>query len=166
MNSGTITIFLVMLAVASIEAGLCESSARGTESSKQHEFSLNLKVEGRSTFVTLSSNITTRPLKLLIDCGATLSLVASDVIKPGAVDESHREIVYGCENRDIETLGLAHVMISLKGNRNIDIQMHVMNRTNIRPNCDGYLGFDVMVKYNMTVDLDKHKLIFRFSREE
>ncbi|XP_031625653.1 uncharacterized protein LOC116342279 [Contarinia nasturtii] len=166
MNLTTIALVIVILAVASMEATFCGRSERENESPKSpNEHTANFVVENCKPFIILWSNITIKPVKLMIDTGATLTVVASDLVNPDVLDTSDRVSIYGIAGPDakMETLGVAHSILSFSDHKKVDIEIHAIDKKYIRGLYDGYFGNDLMIKYKMKIDTKRSKLIFRLN---
>lgn len=104
-------------------------------------------------FITLKSNLCERPLKFLLDTGASLSLIADDII----LDQTtiHKFIINICgitgKEASIRTQGLIKGLLTM-GNEFIPSTFHIINRKYSGP-ADGYLGYDFLFKYGATIDI-------------
>lgn len=118
-------------------------------------------------FAILQSNITIRPVKLLIDTGSPITLLASNLIISEIVFiENERKKLQGVagSNVQIQTDGCTHAMLSSNDNDHncvmFDVKMYLVDKKQFAQE-DGYLGFDVLHQYNATIDIPNKKMTFR-----
>lgn len=111
-----------------------------------------------SRHVYLHSDITIRPIELLLDTGSMITLLAGDLLRNDVPICSSSLIITGItgSNNAITTLGSASGNIWIK---------QTPLRTNFqlidRAFCglkDGYLGMDFLLKYRAIIDLHNNKI--------
>lgn len=125
------------------------------------EYATDLIIENGASFVILHTNITNRPIKLLLDTGAALTLIVSDLIKSKvSFNAAHRTNLHGMTTSivDVQTYGTVHVILSFEDN-NINMKMHVIDKK-YAVQGDGYLGFDFMYQFNAKIDMPTRKLFY------
>lgn len=112
-------------------------------------------LEDGAPFLQLSTNLCERPIKLLIDTGASLSLIASDLI-PRDMPRNEREInLYGVVGKDasIKTKGIVYTILMFD-NQFLYMASHLIDRK-YAPKYDGFLGFDFFSMYKTKIDMQK-----------
>lgn len=135
--------------------------------SKPQILTIKLIFEGKSPFVLLNTNLSNRPLKLLVDTGATLSLVSQNTITNSRKFVNYRINLYGLPGRDaaaIQTSGMVNGTSTI-GDCQIGTSLHLIDGK-YTGNADGYLGFDFLTKYKAIIDLGNGTLALRLGEIE
>lgn len=111
--------------------------------------------ENGAPYVLLKTNLCKRPIKLLVDTGASVSLVASDLITEEINKQNYSINLYGLIGKDvsIQTEGLIYGIFSIN-DRLLGTTLHLVNRKYAGP-ADGYLGYDFLSLYRANIDLKK-----------
>lgn len=110
-------------------------------------------------FTYIKSNITKFCTKMLIDTGAALTLISSDLIKAGTiVDTTDKIELFGISGYEkfITTIG----SVQAKLNNAVDIKMFLLDRRYMR-NLDIIFGFDAMKEYDVKIDMINKMLRFQ-----
>lgn len=123
---------------------------------------MDIIIENRAIYAIFRTNATIRPIKLLVDTGAMITVVASDLMKPEAIVKNDSKNLCGITGTEIQvkTCGTTHVAIlssKLKDNA-VNIKMHLFDRKYL-VNGDGYLGFDFMHQLRTMIDIANKKLV-------
>lgn len=125
-----------------------------------HTHIVDIIVEDGLPYVTLHTNITIRPAKLLIDTGASVTVVASDMFKRGVVNTKKTISGGGLDpDAEIRTLGVATAALSFTGHVKLNLKMHVLDRK-FTQYCDGILGFETINKYKLVFYMPTKKLVY------
>lgn len=106
-------------------------------------------------FILLNTSLCERPIKLYIDTGATVSIIADDVIKNDIIIENDTLNLLGITGKEvsIKTLGMVHSIFQM-GNTFLKSKLHTVDRKYAGPG-DGFLGFDFLAPYKVNIDLDQ-----------
>lgn len=125
-----------------------------------NECTLDLIVENDALFVILQTNVTVRPVKLMIDTGSAITLVDSNLFKTGSYDKKLRTNLRGISSSkdQVQTFGMASSRITFKKNT-LKMNLHVIDKKCCVKE-DGYLGFDFLNQYDAEIDMPTKKLIF------
>lgn len=118
-------------------------------------------IHGRSPFIYLHTNLTNRPLKMLIDTGAAISLIVKNSIE----DDSNKRdfklklLGIGGQEKGTETAGIIDTTITINGCR-LHTTFHILeqNAFNIG---DGILGFDILYQFRAKIDIEKKCIQFK-----
>lgn len=115
--------------------------------------------------ITLNINFCTRPVNLLLDTGASISLISADVTKPNSENGSSIKL-YGINGKatPIETTGFANGETTINSVE-IPITLHIIDRIHAGP-ADGYLGFDFLSKYHSMIDLENGTISIKLRESE
>lgn len=103
--------------------------------------------ENGAPFIYIQTNLCERPLKLLIDTGAAISLLASDVVENDTHKIDYIVNLFGIIGKDIsvKTEGMIHCIFTID-DRHLGTTLHLINRKHAGP-ADGYLGYDFLCPY-------------------
>lgn len=106
-------------------------------------------------FMLLCTNLCDRPLKMLIDTGAAVSIVAGDLIKNSIQKNDYFFNLFGIAGKDVSvtTEGMIYGIFNF-GNTYLGATLHIVDRK-YTGSGDGYLGFDFLAPYRVTMDLNK-----------
>lgn len=115
----------------------------------KHEFIL----ENGIPFIFLETNLCERPIKLFVDTGAAVSIIANDVIENEVIRENYILNLFGIAGKEfpIKTEGMVHGIIDFN-NTFLGSTFHLVDRKYIGT-ADGYLGFDFLAPYKVNIDL-------------
>lgn len=111
-------------------------------------------LEKGAPFIHLKTSLCKRPLKLLIDTGASVSIIASNVINKSIHKISHFFTLFGIAGKEVSvtTEGMVHSIFNFN-NTYLGSTFHLVDRKYLG-NVDGYLGFDFLAPYKVAVDLE------------
>lgn len=113
-----------------------------TESNKilEHKFFY----EKGAPFILLHTNLCQRPLKLLIDTGASVSILASDIVSKNIHKTNYCFSLFGNAGREVSvtTQGMVHAIFKFD-NTYLGSTLHLVERKYVGT-ADGYLGFDLI----------------------
>lgn len=111
--------------------------------------------ENSMPYILMKSNLCERPIKLFIDTGAAVSIIANDVVKNEVIKENYILNLFGIAGKEIsiKTQGMIHNTF-LMGNISLQTKLHIVDRKYIGPS-DGYLGFDFLAPYKVNIDLNE-----------
>lgn len=123
-------------------------------------------IEGNSPFIYLHTNLTNRPLKMLLDTGASLSIINRDSIgiEPNLRDLKLHLYGIGGKERGIETLGIIDAEIKINGCK-IKASLHVIEADTLNL-ADGILGFDFLQLYKAKYDMENNIVEFKLQEIE
>lgn len=111
--------------------------------------------ENGMPYILLETNLCARPIKLFIDTGATVSIIANDVVKNEVIKENYILNLFGIAGKEdsVNTQGMLHGIFSMD-NTSLKTKLHLIDRKYVGPG-DGYLGFDFLAPYKVNIDLNK-----------
>lgn len=123
----------------------------------------DLIIEKGAAFAICRTNITKRPVKLLVDTGASVTLITSELVKDNVFIQNLKINLFGVTGTDvkIQTNGIAHGVLNFEGN-SMGIAMHLVDKK-YAGTADGYLGFDFLYQYKTILDLANKKLIYQLN---
>lgn len=131
----------------------------------KNSITTNIFTEKGAAYILLKSDFTERPyLKLLIDTGASITLIAQDVIKKDTKIKDYIIKLFGVvKNVSIKTQGLIEGKIIIN-NQELDSTVHLIEREHSGP-ADGYIGFDILSSYKTIIDMNLMQITFNTSNE-
>lgn len=111
--------------------------------------------ENGAPYILLNTDLCERPIKLYIDTGVSVSIIADDVIRNDIIKKNEILNIFGIadEEASIKTQGIVHNIFSM-GNTLLKTKLHVVDRKYVGPG-DGYLGFDFLAPYRVNIDLNE-----------
>lgn len=114
--------------------------------------------ENNAPFILIKTNLCHRPLKFLIDTGASLSLISNEIIPKNIYKKDWKINLYGLMGKEmpIRTKGTINTILNLDG-QNINTLFHVVDGKFSGPG-DGYLGYDFLSLYKARIDLQSMHL--------
>lgn len=123
-----------------------------------------LIIERGAAFAICTTNITIRPIKLLVDTGASLTLVAAYLIKHSVYIQPHKLNSFGVTGSEfkIQTEGIVHGQMIFPDN-SIGMAMHLVDKKYAGV-ADGYLGFDFLCQYKATINIAEKRLIYEIHK--
>lgn len=112
-------------------------------------------------YIMLETNLTKRPLKMLVDTGASLSIVSSHVIENSLPfrDTKFNLYGFGSASAGVQTRGIIDATATIN-NCDVGISLHVIDKTWGSP-ADGFLGFDFLTKNKAHIDMECSKIYFK-----
>lgn len=117
-------------------------------------FRMKIVIENGMPFITVGSNQTKRPLKLLVDTGAMSTVIAEDTLKRTAKKYGNRINILGNNNNETEfwTYGLVDIFLPREFGA-LKLPVCVMDRNHFGGGIlDGVLGFDLMDRHRMRIN--------------
>lgn len=110
-------------------------------------------IERKSPFIYLYTELTNRPLKMLIDTGASVSIINKDSIETDQKLRDFKVNLYGVGGKEkgIETMGMIDTTIKINGCK-IKASFHVIEKDTLDTG-DGILGFDFLQFYKAKYDM-------------
>lgn len=104
--------------------------------------------------ITLETNFTTRPITLLVDTGAQITIIADDIVTIGQKLIKQKIQLTGFDGGDssASTKGMLNGKFLTNDGNEWPVEAHVVDRKTAGP-YDGYLGYDFLQKYNSIIDL-------------
>lgn len=109
--------------------------------------------ENNAPYILIQTNLCYRPLKFLIDTGASLSLLSNEIISKKSYKRNCKINLYGLVGKEmpIRTKGTIDTLLTLD-NQSINTTFHVVDKKFSGPG-DGYLGYDFLSLYKAHIDL-------------
>lgn len=128
---------------------------------KYENVSYDITIENSAPFITIEALSIDRPIKLLIDTGASVSLILSQLLSPKAVVQNHKCKLFGLGSSEngILSEGLLHTNTTING-ISLGLSLHVIDQKYIG-SIDGFLGFDFLMNYNTNIDIRDRKINFK-----
>ncbi|XP_031625651.1 uncharacterized protein LOC116342277 [Contarinia nasturtii] len=155
MKPIAISTLLIILAVAL----LAEAVPSGRKE-PPNKHTTNIIFEGKLMYAYFRSNVTIRPIRLLIDTGAGMTMITSDVIKPNEINLKDGMKYWGLiPDAKKNTLGTTYGDLSFSGNATISAKIQIIDRKDSFFG-DGILGFDTMQKHFVEIDFLSRQLIY------
>lgn len=118
--------------------------------------------ENGASFLYLQTNLRKEPLKLLVDTGAFITLLAEDVFEKYThkIIFNNKLDLYGIsgEEASIKTKGVVNGMIGFN-NHLIETKMHLVERKYAGPG-DGSLGFDFLTSFKAIINMIEMSIKF------
>lgn len=121
-----------------------------------HEDILEQRIfdENGAAYIFLETNLTNRPLKLMVDTGASISLVAIDAISDSTKMLNFIVKLSGIVGGiTVNTKGMVQGVLSIDGCF-LGTTLHVVDREHAGP-ADGYLGYDFLMPYMAIINMNK-----------
>lgn len=111
--------------------------------------------ENGAPYLNVSTNLYDRPLKFLIDTGASISLISSDALHKETSKIDYVVNLYGIMGKDVsvKTEGMVNGILSFDGHF-LGTTLHVVDKRFAGP-ADGYIGFDFLSPYRVVIDLNE-----------
>lgn len=140
------------------------NSLQPISSDNFNSVSQNIFIENHAPFIMLQTNLTNRPIKMLIDTGASISLLASHIItnKITLGEPKFRLFGFGNTINGILTNGMTEAIAEVD-NSKINIALHVIDVNWTGP-AEGFIGFDFLTKYNAHIDMENMKIYLRLRK--
>lgn len=111
--------------------------------------------EKGAPFIFLKTNLCERPLKLLIDTGAAVSIIANDIVSEDIHKSNYIFKLFGIAGKDVSvtTEGMVHGILDFN-KAFLTTTFHLVDRK-YAGGGDGYLGFDFLAPYKVSMDMNK-----------
>lgn len=106
-------------------------------------------------FILLKTNLCSKPVKLLVDTGAAISIIASDLILENTKIIKYIINLFGISGKEnaIMTKGLVNGVF-IFGNNHLGTTLHLIDRVHSGFG-DGFLGYDFISSYGLQIDIRK-----------
>lgn len=126
-----------------------------TNSNEKYIIEHKIFTENGAPFIYLNTNLCDKPLKFLIDTGATITILASDVITKEVTKINYIVNLFGIVGKEasVQTEGMVQSIFSIS-NRPFGTTLHLVDRKYSGP-ADGYLGYDFLSPYKVNIDLNR-----------
>ena len=111
--------------------------------------------EKGAPFIFLNTNLCNRPLKLLVDTGAAVSIIANDIINKDTNKTNYSITLFGIAGSEISvtTKGMVYGILEFDSSL-LGTTLHLVERK-YAGSGDGYLGFDFLGTYKVKIDLNE-----------
>lgn len=131
-----------------------ENSRRVTE---------NIIVEKATPYMMLHTNLTEGPIKILIDTGASVSIIAKEAItnEIDTQDTKYKLLGFNSKRDGVTTAGIANAEATI-GGKKLKIPFHMVEKSCLG-NLNGLLGFDFLIRYGASIDLSNNKIHFEIA---
>lgn len=118
----------------------------------------------------ITTNFTTRPIELLVDTGAQITLINEQLLKDDIILQNKPIQLTGFDGTTnaTTTKGMYVGKFFTEDQMSWPVEAHIVDRKSAGP-YDGYLGYDFLQYYNAIIDLEKGTLQLRIlpeNREE
>lgn len=123
----------------------------------------DITLENNAPFIFLQTNLAERPLKLLLDTGASISIISSCAISKNIERNKYIVNLFGITGKEnsVKTEGIVHG-ISLIDDCMLGTSFHLIDKKYAGP-ADGYLGFDFLSQYGCIINLKSMRIEFRLN---
>lgn len=110
--------------------------------------------ENGAAYAYVKTNLSDRPIKLLIDTGASISIIASNIITNETKILDFTVKLSGIvKSASVETKGLVHGVLQMS-NCLLGTAFHLVDKEHAGP-ADGYLGYDFLMSYKATINISQ-----------
>lgn len=116
---------------------------------------------------TVKSDVSKKPIKLLIDCGADITIVAEDMLRPHIQPKKPVYLMTGVSGPEnaVSTKGVVMTTFTTEEEDNWIAEIHIVDR-NCTGSFDGFLGVDFLSKYKAIIDMEKGILTLRMEESD
>ena len=124
----------------------------------ENEIILKIHVENAVAFVYLNTNVCKRAIKMIIDTGASITILADDIVKKEVSKINYIVNLYGIFGKETscKTNGVVVGLVNVE-DKYFATTMHLVDRKYSGIG-DGYLGFDTLSAYKAVIDINNMTL--------
>ncbi|RYE21911.1 MAG: hypothetical protein EOP45_08990, partial [Sphingobacteriaceae bacterium] len=125
------------------------------ENERYKEIEHKIYTKNGAPFILINTNLNERPLKLLIDTGASISLISKTSISE-KINRTDLEVnIFGIVGKDVSvrTEGMVNAIFKIEEHY-LSTTLHVVDKQYAGPG-DGYLGYDFFAPYKVIIDMNK-----------
>lgn len=128
---------------------------------KYENISEDIFIEGSAPFIILRTKSINRPIKMLMDTGASVGIISSRFLKPDTELQNIRHKLFGLGSKGngIISMGILQTNAIING-ISLGLSLHVIDHS-ILGSIDGLLGFDFLINYRATIDINNLKVHFK-----
>lgn len=129
--------------------------------SKRELLTHKIFYEDNASFILFELNNINGPLKMLIDTGASISLISSDSVPNDIKIENYKINLFGITGKEksISTSGLIYSLAKIDDCM-LGTTLHIIDKKHLG-NADGILGFDFLFDYNAVIDIKNSEIQFK-----
>lgn len=118
-------------------------------------------VENNTPFIMLRTNLTLRPLKMIVDTGATIGIIVDGVIDKEREISGTKLKIFGIggHREGVETIGIVDSETFING-QILPTKFHILKNAHLNV-ADGLLGFDFLRRYKARIDMENEIITFK-----
>lgn len=130
---------------------------------KFENISGDILVENLAPYIILKTNSIDGPIKLLMDTGASVSIISSRFISPNTELQNFRCKLFGLSSNGegILSMGILHTNTIING-VSLGLSLNVIDQKCLG-SIDGILGFDFLLNYGAIIDMENFKVHFKLN---
>lgn len=130
---------------------------------KYENISHDITIENYAPFINLKTTSIDGPIKMMIDTGASVSIISSRIIPPEKELQNIKCRLFGLGSSTdgILSMGLLHTNTIING-VSLGLSLHVIDQKFLG-RIDGFLGFDFLTNYRTNIDIENKKIYFRLN---
>lgn len=130
---------------------------------KYENISHDITIENYAPFITLKTTSIDGPIKMMIDTGASVSIISSRIIPPEKELQNIKCRLFGLGSSTdgILSMGLLHTNTIING-VSLGLSLHVIDQKFLG-RIDGFLGFDFLTNYRTNIDIENKKIYFKLN---
>lgn len=124
-------------------------------------------IENSAPYIWITTNLTDGPIKMLIDTGASVSIITSRHINRNIEINNNKYQLMGFDSsngsKGTTTMGMVRAT-AIINETNLDIPLHVVHNS-CMGKMDGLLGFDFLMRYGVNIDMNKKKIHISIAKQ-
>lgn len=136
---------------------LNDNNTNAIEDNEEKNNALEYEIcnEKGAAYIYLKTNLTERPIKLLIDTGASISILADDIVSKNVEIINYTFDLFGIVGKEVsvKTKGMVHAIYEISGHL-LGTTIHLIDRKFAGP-ADGYMGYDFLCPYGVLINMSK-----------